>query len=300
MSELEGKAAPEIKITTGDRVTGEGAGIKKQAGEGENFNDVEVLAMRMGWNPEHDEKSGRAFKTAEQYIVDSKQIQDTTVKTLNTLKETNKELVGGMQNLKTHYNKMAEVEKTRIDTEIADLKGKRNKAIEDSDKEIVKTVDGQIENLQNSKKDMDDSIQQQQVGANAFETLSKEWRVENTWYGKNQEMTNYVDAQSERFRGLDPPVYFERLTEVAMTMFPDQFKGQQKVVPGTAQQQTQNQQQVVGGQTRQTGAGAKIKATFNDLSPDQQKWASFYEKNKVMSKQEYVDEQVKIGNIQTG
>ncbi|MBW1845539.1 MAG: hypothetical protein JRI94_00035 [Deltaproteobacteria bacterium] len=303
MDGLQGEAAPEVIVTTGDKpLAGDGTGVQKEAGGGEKqYGEVEVLAMKMGWNPEHDENSGRPFKSADQYIIDSKQIQDTTVKTLNSLKATNEELVAGMQNLKTTYTKVAKVEQARIDNEIANLKEKRDVHIENSDKGKVKEVDGQIENLQKSKKDMDEPAAQQQAqqqtGTGDFKAKSAQWMAENSWYGKNTEMTNYIDAQSERFRGLPDDTYFEKLSEVAITMFPEAFKGKalsgQKVVTGQ-----QNQQQtVVGGQTRQTGPGAKQKYTINDLSPDQQKFARFYEKQKVMTVQEYVDEQVKIGNI---
>lgn len=297
MPELEGKEAPEIIITTGNRVDATTGDVQEEAGGEKQLTDIEVLAMKMGWNPEHDENSGRAFKPAEQYILDSKQIQDTTVKTLNTLKKSNEELVKGMQNLKTHYNKSAEIERGRIDTEIAALKNTRDMAIEDADKGKVKTVDDQIENLQKSKKDMDDSIKENKQATTAsFDSLSKDFMEKNSWYGKNQEMTNYVDAQSERFRGLSDEVYFEKLQEAAMTMFPEAFKGQQQSDNG-GKQPAQNRQTVVGGQTRQTGAGVKTKVTFNDLSEEQQKWAKFYDKTKVMTVQEYVDEQVKIGNV---
>ena len=302
MNELAGKAAPEVKVITGDKpLAGDGTGVQKEAGGGEKqYDKVELLAMKMGWNPEHDENSGRPFKSADQYIIDSKQIQDTTVKTLNSLKTTNEQLVAGMKNLKTTYTKVAEVEKARIDNEIVSLKEKRDVHIENSDKGKVKEVDGQIENLQKSKKDMDETVVQQQagqqIGTGDFKEKSAQWMADNPWYGKNVEMTNYIDAQSERFRGLPDDTYFEKLSESAMTMFPGEFKGQ--VLPGQKQvagQQAQ-QQAVVGGQTRQTGPGAKQKFTIQDLSPDQQKFAKFYEKQKVMTEQEYVDEQVKIGN----
>ena len=72
--------------------------MPKKAGGGEKqYNEVEVLAMKMGWNPEHDENSGRPFKSADQYIIDSKQIQETTVKTLNSLKTTNEQLVADLE-----------------------------------------------------------------------------------------------------------------------------------------------------------------------------------------------------------
>ena len=150
MTELPGKDAPETKVTTQTRVpVGTKPGPQNQAGEGDH-SDVEVLAMKMGWNPEHDENSGRAFKTAEQFILDSKQIQDTTLKTLNNVKKSNEELVEGMKNLRQHHTKLAEVEKGRIDEQIADLNKKRDKHIEDADKAAVKVVDDKIENLKNA------------------------------------------------------------------------------------------------------------------------------------------------------
>ena len=164
----------------------------------------------------------------------------------------------------------------------------------------INELDGQIEAAKSDVAEIDASAKSQPANPSGgdFKAHSEAWMSENSWYGQNQVMTDYIDTQCERFKGLPPEMYFKRLTEMAKTTFPEHFKGDGAAgdtETGNAQTRTQT---VVGGQTRQTGEGGKKTFTFNDLTPEQKKMAQFYKRSGVMELQEYVDEQVKIGNIQ--
>lgn len=280
-----------------DAGDGKGGGTGGDAGNEPQHTEVELLAMQMGWNPEHDVNSGREFKTADKFILDSKEIQNTTVKTLHSLKRTNEDLVTGMQHLQDTHKRSAKIEKNRLEGQIAQLKADKDAAVADADVPKVKEIDAKIETAKTEIAEADQATQKPVAKSDAdFKTQSEQWISENTWYGQNDVMTKYVDAQSERFRGLPPDMYFKRLTEMAKVTFPQNFEGDVNADAGqTTQQKTA--QTVVGGQTRQTGAGQQKTYTFDDLSGDQKKMAIFFERNKVMKRQEYVNEQVKIGNI---
>lgn len=276
-------------------------GKQKEGGNNEpQMTEVETLAVQMGWNPNHDPESGREFKTAEQFILSSKEIQDTTVKTLRSVKKQNEELVAGMKHLHETHKRSMKAEKARLEDKIAHLEAQKDEAIGDADKTRVKELDGQIEAAKSDVAEIDETANAQpanQHTGTAFKQMSADWMAKNPWYGKNDVMTDYIDAQSERFRGLPPEMYFERLTTMAKATFPDYFKEN----PGETETDTTTTktpaQAVVGGQTRQTGDNLKKTYTYEDLSTEQKKMASFYKRTGVMEIQEYVDEQVRIGNI---
>lgn len=276
-------------------------GKQKDGGNNEpQMTEVEKLAVQMGWNPNHDPDSGREFKTAEQYILSSKDIQDTTVKTLRSVKKQNEELVAGMKHLHETHKRSMKAEKTRLEDRIAHLKAQRDEAIGDADKDRVNELDGQIETAKSDIAEIDQTTDAQPANQHqgpAFKQMSADWMAKNPWYGKNDAMTDYIDAQSERFRGLPPEMYFERLTEMAKATFPDYFKDDSGATDPEPEPKKPASQTVVGGQTRQGNDNLKKKYTYEDLSPEQKKNAQFFKRNGVMEIQEYVDEQVRIGNI---
>ena len=278
-------------------------GKKKEDNHQEpQYTEVETLAMQMGWNPEHDPESGRDFKSADQFILDSKSIQDTTVKALRSVQKQNEELVTGMRHLHETHKRSMKAEKSRLEDKIAHLKAQRDEAIGDADKTRVNELDGQIEKVKSDITEIDQTSAKpsQQGGDSDFKSESEAWMAENPWYGQNQVMSDYIDTQCERFRGLPPNLYFKKLTEMAKTTFPEHFKSGATLTDDESK--VKRGQTVVGGQTRQTGDNLKKKYTYEDLSPDQKRNAQFFKRNGVMEIQEYVDEQVRIGNIgkQTG
>jgi hypothetical protein len=259
---------------------------------------VQELAMKMGWNPDHDENSGRPFVSAEDFILRSRDIQNTMSNQLSSLSKTNKELAEGMKQLKTHYQKLTATEVARMKKDIAEVKTQRDAAIDDGNKQRVRELDDQITNLQKTATEAETILEAEsrnaQAGASAKDNgdkqenltpAAKKWLSDNKWYGSDDEMTAYIDTQADRFRGLPDDKYFAMLTRQAREVFPERFETTQKRPPA------------VEGQNLRPGRGHNKKFTFNDLTPEQRKWASFYKRQGVMETQEYVDELVKIGEL---
>lgn len=259
----------------------------------DELTPIEELATKMGWNPNHDETSGRPFVTAEDFILRSREIQKTMSNQLQNLSKTNQELVDGMRQLKTHYTKLTKTEVNRLKKDIASLKEQRDAAIEDGNKDRVREIDTQLNEMESFAKDAETSIKEsasaQKAGDNGqgqnLSPTAQKWLSDNPWYGTDQEMTAYADAQAEHFRGLPDDKYFQMLTGRVRSVYPERFETTQKRPPA------------VEGQSLRPGKQGKSKFSYNDLNAEQKKWASFYEKQGVMNRQEYVEELVRIGEL---
>ncbi len=262
--------------------------------------EVETLAMQMGWNPNHDPASGREFQTAEQYILRSQEIQKTMGTQIQTLKDSQEEFRAGMQNLVQHYQGAAKIEATKIDGQIEVLNVEKEKAIEDADKDKVKQLDIQIDTLKTQKASAETPVQPagtqpagtQPAGTQPAPQMSaaaSTWVAENPWYGPNKEMTAYADTQSDRLRGLPEDRYFTELTKTVKTMFPQNF-------PKTPV----NPPVLPPGVRPPGGGGGEKKFSIEDLTEDQKKWATFYEKQGVMKTEAYIQELVDKGVLTKG
>jgi len=259
----------------------------------DELSPIEELATKMGWNPAHDDSSGRPFVSAEDFILRSREIQKTMSNQLSTLSKTNQELIGGMKQLKDHYTKLTKTEVARLKKDISALKEQRDAAIEDGNKDKVREIDSQLTEMETFANDAASSIEasasQNQPGGNGqsdeLSPAAKQWLAENPWYETDKEMKAYADAQAEYFRGLPDDKYFKALTARVRGVYPDRFQTTQKRPPA------------VEGQSLRPGKKGHNKFTYNDLNEDQRKWAQFYKKQGVMEVQEYVDELARIGEL---
>lgn len=261
-----------------------------------DFSPVEQLAMEMGWNPNHDSSSGREFVSAEQYIRRGGEIQRTMQQQIETLKRTNQQMQEAMLSLRDHQARLSEVEAGKLDGELTELQSELDAAIEDADVDNSKKLLAKIERIKERKiKSSEPQTQQAQAQAQtqtpdtqqALSDAAQTWLRENPWYGQDEIMTQYADAQSDRFRGLPESRYFSELTSAVKTMFPDRFPRQQR----SASVETPATR---GG--NRAGANRK-KYTLNDLSDEQKRLARFYEKQGVMKVDKYIEELVRIGEL---
>lgn len=267
-----------------------------QAGstEEDQFNDVELVALEMGWNPDHD---GEEYKDAKTFILDGQKIQKNINTQNQQLKETVSDFRHALESLREHQTKLAQVETGRIETQIDDLNKQLNAAIEDGDvpksRELLERIDKLRGATAQAPKQPAGQGQQQPAGQQSVGNLQQltpaqqTFLDENKWYGTDPELTAYADAQSERFRGLPDNRYFSELTRAVKTMFPDRFPKRTRTpsVEGG------------GGRRPQGGGGGGKKFTINDLSDDQKRLAVFYEKQKIMTTDKYIDELVRIGEL---
>lgn len=260
------------------------------------LTEVEKLAVELGWNPDHDESSGRKFVSADEFIRRSREIQNTQTDQIRSLQDTNKELIQGMKEIKKMYGTMNKAEINRVDTQIDDLTAKRDQAVKDGDTETFNKADKMLKDLNQQKlemesnlpKDSDDQAKDRTGQQPQLSPTAKDWMSKNPWYGSDAEMTRFIDIQCEKYKGLPDDRYFAKLSEIAQDAFPEKFgEGGQRRSP------------VEGGHRAGGDTGGKRgkKFTFNDLDENQRHWARFFEKQGVMTVDEYIKEQSELGNI---
>lgn len=276
--------------------------IDDQAGgDGDqDWGPVELLAMEMGWRPDGpDPDSGREFVSAEQFIRRGGDIQRTMQKQIESLKQTVEQSNQAMVALREHQQKLMQAEAGKIDQQIDDLETQLDAAIEDADIAKSKKLRTQIDNLKQQKFSSEPAqTPQRQPSQQPAQTqtapaqpnlspAAQTWLQENPWYGTDDIMTQYADAQSDRFRGLPEARYFSELTKAVQTMFPDRFPRQHR--------QSSVEPPATQGGNRRTNQQKKF--TLKDLTDDQRRLARYYEKQGVMKVDQYIQELVRIGEL---
>ena len=143
---------------------------------------IEALAMKLGWNPDH-EGDDRPYVSAEEYILRSREIQDTTSKQLRATRRETSDLKAGLEALKDHNEKVYKVQVANLKKELRALKKQRREADEDGDDKLVRQLDKEIEDIERIPNEA--PVKQTQLSP-AF----TKWLEVNDWYGSDTEMTN--------------------------------------------------------------------------------------------------------------
>ena len=123
--------------------------VEKPAAKPETSDDIKALATKLGWNPDYDGDE-RNYVGAEDYILRSREIQDTTARTLRSTKRQVGELEKGFEALKTHNEKVYEVNVKNLKKELRELKKQRKEAKEDGDTELVRELDEEIKDIKDT------------------------------------------------------------------------------------------------------------------------------------------------------
>jgi hypothetical protein len=272
----------EEKTPEGGEIEGGEKAPEKAPEKEPDFNEIEQVAMKIGWNPKHKE-GDREYVSAEDFIVRSKEIQGTMSKQLKTQTKKIDALTDGLRNLKNHNEAVFKANVASVKREVAKLKAERNEAAEDGDKDIVANIDAQIKELEKTPTELPKEAQQPDP---AF----LEWKEDNAWYENDKELRAYADAQGEapEFKGLPYETLLKKVTGRVKKMFPEKF-GETKEATKTPSAQTVEAAKIRGG--------GKKKFTFSDLTSEQKKLCKTFEDTGVMKRDEYIADLVKIGEL---
>lgn len=185
--------------------------------EGE-LSDIEELALEIGWNPDHE---GDEKVDAATFIRRSRDIQDSMRKTNNLNQREITKLQRGVKDIKAYYKKQDEFRQKTLEDEIEGLKDKRYEAIEEGDVEKVKTLDDKIEKSQEEAKPLIKDDEQEPDSNPDFD----DWQEQNKWYGTDNELTQFFDAQAglPRYEGVPFKRAVTMITDDAKTIFADKF-----------------------------------------------------------------------------
>ncbi len=251
------------------------------------------IAAGMGWR-DKDEFSEVPddWVPAEEFLRTGGDIQTSLKSSVKQLRRQNDNLSRGINDLKTHNEKVYKVEVSRLQGEIDALKTKRRAAVEEGNVTEVDSLDAQIDGL----KEEQTTKKTEETKAPETNPDFEEWRAQpgNRWYTEDDEMAAYADTQAAapELAGLN----FERMsamvTKRVKAAFPEKFKAKEKSNGGKERPDGGS----VEGSTRRNRGGKK-KFTFADLTESQKDMAKNFERLDVMTVEEYIEDKVKTGEL---
>lgn len=183
---------------------------------------IEIEARQHGWRPkeefEADERNaGKKWRTADDFM-DRKSLFDK----IDAVQQENKTLKKGVQNLSQHYQ---QVEKRAYEKALADLKAQRIAALEDED--LVRA-----ERIRDEMDEVKEKMNKVQPPVTISEPPSEliEWKSQNTWYQRDDVMTNYADGLGNKLlaEGKAPGEILREVERRVRQAFPEKFRNPNK------------------------------------------------------------------------
>lgn len=251
-------------------------GLEVETEEEPEVNEVEQIALDMGWKSEDEyEGDDDDFVDAETYIRRGGDIQETMRKHIKEQKKKLADMDIGLRDIKDHNERVYKAEVTKLKKEIEGLKEKKREAIEEGDADLVESIDTQIDEIEGGMVEP----AQKMTPNPEFE----EWIKKNTWYRDDPEMADYADARSEIYKGAPYSRILKKVEKDVKDMFEDKFPGGKK--PGATS---------VEKTTRRKG---KVKYTKSDLNDEQRAVMKRFVAQGIMSEADYINDLSEMGEI---
>jgi len=265
MPEAQAKEAEQSEAKSKDEA-------KPVVSEEASTPDYEADARKAGWAPKED------FTGDPEKWTDAKTwIERVPVyKEIRKLRSQTKTLENTVNDLKQHYTK---VEETAYQRALQSLKQEKLDALESGDHKRVVEVDEEIDRIKNRKPE---------VTANKTDPGFEQWVDENPWYEKDSDMREYADfigiRHSKENPDKSPAQVYDYTTRQVKKHFSDKFQNPARERPSS----------VEGGKT--TPVKSK-KPSWSDLPEMFQKAGDKFVRQGVMTRDQYIDDLVKIGEI---
>lgn len=236
---------------------------------------VEDLAMKIGWNPNH-ESDDREFLSAADYILKSKEIQATASKTLKKQSREMMELKNAFKALEEHNKAVYKAQTTQLKNEIAELRARRKEADEEGNHILVNQLDGQIKEMSDIPTELPETGQQ-------LHPAFQPWLDDNDWYENDDELRAYADMVGEQpeYRAIaqkDYPQFLKKVEGAVKKVFSEKFKPAPKPTRAPVEPATQ----------RSLKSGNKL--SYNNLTRDQQDICDQFVKLGVMTREKYLED----------
>lgn len=227
-------------------------------------------ARKMGWKPE-DEYDGEPGKwiPAEEYVARAPIFEKN-----RKLTRKIKDLESSVSALKQHYERVEELAYNRA---VSDLKAQKIKALEEGDHAAVVDIDDKIIELKKPKAP--------QVTSNPDFDV---WVERNPWYEVDEELKEYADFVGSRYASQNPGALPEQVYRHAESTvrarFPEKFRNPNKSRPAA-----------VEGVSRSSSKSSK--PSWNDLPDHFQQVGNKFVRQGVMTRDQYIDDLIKLGEI---
>ena len=238
--------------------------------------DTITEAKRQGWVPQ-DEYDGPTEKwvDAETFVKKGKEINALLRKDNEFLKREVAEMKSTMMEFKKFS---ADNEKRAYERALSELREQKKQAVSQGDGDKLLEVDDAIEEL---KEQRAKEAQQIKVETNKPDPLFVEWNDENKWFGKDTELTEEANMIGETIKRRQPTLigreFLDEVTKRVKKMYPEKFTNANRDKPSPVEGTTGNKS------SSKTG-----KYSFNDLPPEAKSACLKFEKQKLLSREEYI------------
>lgn len=240
--------------------------------------DEETLAeaKRQGWVPQEDYNGPEdKWVDADTFVKKGKEINALLRKDNEFLKREVSEMKSTMMEFKKFH---ADTEKRAYERAMLDLREQKKEAIAAGDGEKVLQVDDAIDELKTARKE-------EKIAApapNQIDPSFIEWQEDNRWFGKDTELTAEANLISEVVRRQNPTLigseFLEEVTKRVKRMYPEKFTNANRSKPNP-----------VEGSTAKPAASRGGKS-FNDLPPEAKQACQKFEKQGLVTRDQYLKE----------
>lgn len=238
--------------------------------------EVEQRAMEQGWTPEEEFKAnpdnaGKKWRTAEDFLDRGElfsKIDDLSKKLKNTTKT--------LGQLNEHHKRVKEAEYKRA---LETLKNQKRNALEEGDADALIEIDDRIAEVKQAQREESRTTQ-----ANNMPEELEAWIEKNPWYTSDNEMASEADAIGIGYKTKNP----EKSPEDVLKYVEGRIK---KIYP----EKFTNPNRPKAGVESPSNRGTQSKSSGGfTLSEDEERVARNFERNGIMSRDDYIKELKKI------
>jgi len=190
---------------TVDTVTAPDNNIDPDRGnDGGQRTEVEMLAMEMGWNPDHVPADGKTARTAAEWI------KSTDANNRNLKREV-KELKGSVERIVAASDRAV---KREVESRAKEIEARFNTAVENKDANAAAAAANEMRSLE----------RENQAPAPDGGDAVAQFQRDNPWYGTDADATDYAVSVSNRLarEGVtDPTAQLAKVREAVLKRFPE-------------------------------------------------------------------------------
>jgi hypothetical protein len=247
--------------------------------------EAEIKAAEFGWVPKDQFKGPEEdWKPAEEFLKRGEEINGFLRKHNERLEEKNRRLAAELAEIrntieefrKFHKESLAQATKRAVE----DLKRQQAEALEQGDGQRFVEINEQIETIKNESKSS--ATEEKKVNQEIIFTPQEfnAWNRKNSWYGQNQEMSEFADELADvllvkqpNLRGED---FLDALTKRVKRAFPEAFENPARQIPD------------VGGSGEARSSGKSKKKSYENLPEEAKRACDNFVRRGLITKEEYV------------